>query len=169
MRLLQKGADSVMNIGDRSGREQTRDPALYLELSNEYGWKLYSYLRAKLKDPKDLPAAYEKAMQRFYQSVIGQSGQGNLEARLYEAADSVCETGKPAAQKLKGHTVSDTAENMLTETKGGFGFWLALVLLLLLNTVCLWFIVGLLMDMGFIPVFDLGYSWFHANVAPWFW
>ena len=29
-------------------------------------------------------------------------------------------------------------------------------------------IAGLLMDMGLIPSFDLGYSWFNLHIAPWF-
>lgn len=32
----------------------------------------------------------------------------------------------------------------------------------------LWVIAGLLMDMGLIPSFDLGYSWFNLHIAPWF-
>ena len=32
----------------------------------------------------------------------------------------------------------------------------------------LWVIAGLLMDMGFLPDIDMGYSWFNMNIAPWF-
>ena len=32
----------------------------------------------------------------------------------------------------------------------------------------LWVIAGLLMDMGFLPYIDMGYSWFNVNIAPWF-
>lgn len=32
----------------------------------------------------------------------------------------------------------------------------------------LWVIAGLLMDMGFLPYIDMGYSWFNMNIAPWF-
>ena len=32
----------------------------------------------------------------------------------------------------------------------------------------LWVITGLLMDMGFLPDIDMGYSWFNMNIAPWF-
>ena len=52
---------------------------------------------------------------------------------------------------------SITSEEM--KTSGGFGFWVALILLLLLNGICLWIIGGILMEMGILPEMDLGYHW----------
>lgn len=50
--------------------------------------------------------------------------------------------------------------------KGLFG--LGIGVLSLGIAAVLWVIVGLLMDMQLLPEIDLGYSWFSANIAPWF-
>ena len=55
------------------------------------------------------------------------------------------------------------------KARGGKGlFGLGLVVLSLGIAAVLWVILGLLMDMQLLPEIDLGYSWFSANIAPWF-
>lgn len=52
---------------------------------------------------------------------------------------------------------------------GGNGlFGLGIGVLSLGIIVTVWVILGLLMDMQILPEIDLGYSWFNANIAPWF-
>ena len=49
--------------------------------------------------------------------------------------------------------------------------FLLIMLIVLLSVgilAVLWTITGLMMDMGLIPEYDLGYSWFNINIAPWF-
>ena len=46
------------------------------------------------------------------------------------------------------------------------GFLTFLLVLFLL--VLLWVLVGVLMGLGYLPKFDLGYGWFNTNVFPFF-
>lgn len=48
----------------------------------------------------------------------------------------------------------------------GIGFWQ--VVLALLVIAGLWVVLGALMGEGYLPKYDLGYSWFNANIADWF-
>lgn len=45
---------------------------------------------------------------------------------------------------------------------------LRIALLVIAGVVLLWAIVGLLMPASSLPAFDLGYSWFNANLFPLF-
>lgn len=161
------GSAATMDDKDVKRSGYDRDSAMYLELSDKYGWQLYSYLSEKTQNPKDLPAIYEKAMRSFYKKVCSGNSEKELETVLFETADQIL--------RNTDSVVTDNSSGAISKTKkaekegGGFLFWLAFLLLLLLNVFCLWAIVGLLMNMGFLPVTDLGYSWFHENVAPLFW
>lgn len=45
---------------------------------------------------------------------------------------------------------------------------LVILLLLLAVAVLFWGLVGLLMGLGVLPGYDLGYTWFNANIYPFF-
>ena len=47
-----------------------------------------------------------------------------------------------------------------------FGFLLFLLIICIL--ILGWAIVGILMDIGWIPYLDLGYSWFNETIYPLF-
>lgn len=136
------------------------NPAKYLELSDQYGWKLYSCLSERIEDRKMLSEIYEKGMERFCELAETCDDPDALDKFLAEAADYACEglkkpEGPPNPAKSKARKES------------GFGFWLAFTALLLLNLTCLWVILGLLMDMGILPEIDLGYRWAQNTVMPW--
>ena len=136
------------------------DPAKYLELSGQYGWKLYSCLSERIEDRKVLSETYEKGMERFCELAETCDDPDALEKLLADAADYACEglkkpEGSPNPAKTKPRKGS------------GFGFWLAFTALLLLNLACLWVILGILMDMGILPEIDLGYRWAQNTVMPW--
>ncbi len=59
------------------------------------------------------------------------------------------------------------AEQEIYPRRRGLSAFL-IFLLILLSLLFLWAIVGILMDMGWIPAYDLGYSWFNENVFPLF-
>ena len=50
--------------------------------------------------------------------------------------------------------------------KGLFIFCIILNVILIL--ILLWFLGGLLINLGVLPEFDLGYSWFNAHIYPLF-
>lgn len=52
--------------------------------------------------------------------------------------------------------------------RGGFGYGLGVLILILLCLLLLWAAAGICMNMGFLPRCDLGFSWFNANVFPFF-
>ena len=143
-----------------------RDPKAYLQLSDEYGWLVYSYLQKKIPDTKELSTIYEKVLKDFCADIVTNHRKGTIEELLLEAAEAAC--GQSDSSSSAPVSV-DRSKSRKIEKDGGVDFWVAFVLLLLLNLSCLWIIVGLLMDMGFLPAIDLGYCWFHENVAPWFW
>ena len=48
------------------------------------------------------------------------------------------------------------------------GAIVAFVLLAVLLVVFAWLLAGILMDLSVLPFCDLGYSWFNANIFPFF-
>ena len=133
------------------------DPAKYLELSGQYGWKLYSHLSERIEDRQMLSEIYEKGMERFCELAETCDDPDALDEFLADAADYACE----GLKKPEG------SPNPAKAKRSGFGFWLAFTALLLLNLACLWVILGLLMDMGILPEIDLGYRWAQNTVIPW--
>lgn len=159
-----------MDINELRSRAADRDATAYLELSNEYGWKLYSYLRDRIDDQKGLSSAYEKILRGFYQGITDDNRQGSIETMLYEAADRFCADNgsQPASKKARKQKSTHKQEQSRKEKGSGFGFWLSFLVLLVLNLICLWIIAGLFMDMGLIPFLDLGYDWFNNFISAWF-
>jgi hypothetical protein len=51
-------------------------------------------------------------------------------------------------------------------SKGLFIFCIILNVILIL--ILLWFLGGLLINLGVLPEFDLGYSWFNGHIYPLF-
>ena len=134
-----------MDIKVLQNRIRSGDQRTYLDLSDEYGWTLYSFLSKRLHDPDQRQKVYAQILSGFYRDVPSMSQQGSVDTLLLQYADIYC------------RKISITSEEM--KTSGGFGFWVALILLLLLNGICLWIIGGILMEMGILPETDLGYHW----------
>ena len=40
--------------------------------------------------------------------------------------------------------------------------------MILLSLLFLWIVAGILMDLGILPYYDLGFAWFNANLYPLF-
>ena len=154
-----------MEINELRQRARMRDMNAYLELSNEYGWKLYSYLQKNIKDKNKLSETYDLVLRGFYDGLSENTRQGSIESLLYETADRFCRAQYPNPKIAK----SANANPVKQKPADRVIFWPVFLLLIILNCGCLWVIAGLLMDMGILPVIDLGYSWFHMNVFPWFW
>ena len=71
----------------------------------------------------------------------------------------------PCVEKTETVVCSDipVAAQPEKPAEKGIGIWQ--VVFALLVTVGLWAIIGALMGDGFLPKYDLGYSWFNTNIA----
>lgn len=143
-----------MNSIELLNRIKKRDMDAYLQLTRDYGWKLYSYLRAQCDNKEMVDAVFDKTMKNFYDSLTADDSEDPVEAILYAYADHTCE---------QMHW-EETAPSKISSV----GFVLGILILGVGILAALWVILGLLMDMNLIPELDLGYSWFNANVASWF-
>lgn len=140
-----------MDINVLRERIRANDSRAFLDLSEEYGWILYSFLSKRIHEPDMLQRAYEQVLTDFYRNIRHSKEQGSVEPALMAVAEAYC--GKLPAERQTAHSFP------------GCGFWVALVLLILLNIICLWFIGGILMEIGIIPYFDLGYSWIRTVLS----
>lgn len=75
--------------------------------------------------------------------------------RAYMEADRTFDAEQPA---------KPTAEPEKKRRRGGFFRFLLFLLLLIL----LWALIGVLMDIRLIPLYDLGYRWFNETIYPLF-
>ena len=137
-----------MNTGLLLERIQTGDPKAFTDLSDAYGWDVYSGLASRIRDRDAVNLAYTEIMMSLYTQLREGELQEDIDSFLQRAVKQYCDPfpDVPPAE----------------EKPAGAGFWIALVLLLALNAVCLWLIVGILMEMGILPTFDLGYSWLKS-------
>lgn len=129
-------------------RIRTGDPTAFRDFSDRYGWDVYSSLSQRIRDQEALKAAYTEIMSEVYRNAGAGKLEGDLESALTDAVNRYC----------GGHPDKPVAE----EKPAGAGFWIMLILLLALNGICLWLIGGILMEMGILPAFDLGYSWLKS-------
>lgn len=173
-----------METNELLDRIKDRDTDAYLQLTQAYGWKLYSHLRSQFEDRETADAAFNETLTNFYNSLAGGDGEDAVEALLYAYADQTCRKmngGAQSAQEIPAKppvepvstvtekpTVVEPEEKKAPERSGSFGFTLGVTILVIGILAALWVIIGLMMDMGILPELDLGYSWFNANLAPWF-
>ena len=125
----------------------------FLRISEQYGWKLHSYLRERTSDPRCQQELYTLIIRTY---CAGKQNVRNEEQALMATAQRIC-----TQQKL---TRIPNTSNDKSEKGSTFGFWLALNLLLLLIMLCLWIMAGLLMEMGLLPYLNLGHKW----IVDWF-
>lgn len=151
-----------MDTNELLNRIKQRDPNAYLQLTKAYGWKLYSHLRTQFDDPKMADAAFTETLTNFYNTIAEGNGDDAVEMLLMAYGDMTCQQMKNTQDSQKPASMAQPAKS------GGFGFGLGVGILVLGILAALWVIVGLLMDMSILPNLDLGYSWFNANIAPWF-
>lgn len=147
-----------MDATELLSRIKSRDTDAYLQLTQDYGWKLYAHLSAKLKDPEQTNRAFNDTLAYFYEMLADQPGDDVIETLLYQIGDYICKQPVDAKQD----TVEQTADKKRKKTsrKGGsVAYWIAATVLTILILVALWVIAGLLMDMGYLPKVNLGYDW----------
>ncbi|MGN0628693.1 MAG: hypothetical protein ACI4IW_03585 [Oscillospiraceae bacterium] len=171
-----------MDTIEMLNRLKSKDFKAYCQLTENYGQKLYSHIRERFNDKDKANAAFHETLSDFCSILTNYNGSDAVEYLLLACADNVCDQMEQMQQGA-AETAGESEKTQITrvskrrKTKknagrasgtGRFGFGLCAALLLLGMAAALWVILGLLMDMGFIPQIDLGYEWFNFNVAPWF-
>lgn len=90
-----------------------------------------------------------------------------------EDAESAAPDDLPPLERARAYMRADNAPGAppKREKKSGssrFGHGLSVFLLIIFLLLLLWTLAGVLMGLGFIPKFDLGYDWFNRSVFPLF-
>ena len=143
-------------------RLKDRDMVAYHYLTEQYGWKVYSYLQTRFQHKELVDEALNETFRQFYNTVAGSDDA--IEALLVSFADR-------ASQSMMQDQCAHTPAVQKKKKDGKVGTTLFVVALsgLIVGILCvLWVLIGLLMDLGIMPEVDLGYSWFSTNVFPWF-
>ena len=166
-----------MGYSDLLDRMMQRDTDAFLEMTERYGWSVYSFIRRQHPDKEIADKIYNHTMNRFYHALQNPDCDDPVEALLCAlsqnvsvapgeqiAAGVVCspfgtEDQPPRITMISG----DVQPAEVPRKKPGLFFTLGLILLILAILTVVWCIVGLLMSMDVIPGFDFGYSWFNSH------
>lgn len=155
-------------------RLMQRDVNAFIEMSEKYSWSVYSVIRSKISDKEKVEAVFHETMDSFYNGLHTSGSDDPMEALLQMYARKVCESScaESAGEKREDFPGFRFPEPVPAaqpvKKKGGFFHSLCVGFLVLAIAAVIWVILGQLMDMNLIPWYDLGYTWFHANVLPWF-
>lgn len=176
-------------------RMKEKDEDAIVQFMHDHGEKLYSRLLLRLGDHSLADKAFRDTIISFCKTLTADDSNDPVEALLFSYADRACEEIlKGALDAVIGNTLVDAEalahvsaeaqpeeaastapaavpEAPKQEGKGRSGkvlFGLGIGVLSFGIVAVLWVILGLLMDMQLMPEFDLGYSWFSINIAPWF-
>jgi len=160
-----------MSYSDLLNRMMEKDTDAFLELTDCYGWALYSEIRKKHSDKTVADRIYNETMNRFYHCLQNSSCDDPVEALLCEFAEQI------SAGSVSNNIVSaamDEAPPHIqlhhapkeTVAKNRISFWTILGILLVFAgiSVTIWIIAGFLMVMQAIPFVDLGHSWFYTQI-----
>lgn len=155
-------------------RLMQRDVNAFIELSEKYSWSVYSVIRSRISDKEKVEAVFHETMDSFYSGLHSSGCEDPVEALLQMYAQKVCQTScaESAGEErteFPGFRLPEPAPaSQPRKKKGGFFHALCVSVLVLAIAAVIWVILGQLMDMHLIPWYDLGYTWFRANVFPWF-
>jgi len=162
-----------MSYSDLLDRMKNRDTEAFLEMTDRYGWAVYSAIREKHADHDEADRIYQETMNGFYHSLLNPAAEDPLEALLCTFADQISDKipdSLPPEREKENQPpkirLYDEPQPVSASAGKKHGFWYGLGILLVLVAIAavLWCMAGLLMDMQVIPYCDLGYSWFHTNV-----
>ncbi len=163
-----------MNYCDLLERMMHRDTAAFLEMTDQYGWALYCAIRNKVPNKVDADKIYDETMQRFYRCLQNPDSEDPLEALLcgfaegisgrqgicsdlHVKSDGAVDLQPPPVQCPMNHEMDMVKTR---KRKGRFWFKLCMCLVSVGFLAVIWIGLGLMMEAGLIPYFDLGYSWF---------
>ncbi len=170
-----------MSYCDLLERMMQRDTDAFLEMTERYGWALYSEIRKKTPNKAEADRIYDETMQQFYRSLQNPACEDPMEALLCAFADKLSDKRGVSADFLSASYTEDDLQpppvQVLTanviekpkprKRKGRFWFRMAMFLLLICFAAVIWMGIGLLMVLEYLPFYDLGYSWFFDLVTNW--
>ena len=168
-----------MGYSDLLDRMQDSDTEAFLEMTERYGWAVYSAIREKHSDQAVADRIYDETMNSFYNHLSRSTADDPLEALLCAFAESISPENISADRNLiqqyegppliKLHHQEQPVQ-IPRKASGMKHFWMVLVMLLLLTVLLglIWLTTGVMMAMDYIPFYDFGYSWFDANIFDFF-
>ena len=156
-----------------------------------YGKPIYLRLLERSENREVAKEALKEALIDLYITVKMTSSKDPVEALLYKRAEEIqtdmlrrsCERlfytaanqnaskplmTQPEIKRAEVQTPDIPAQAKAEKRPWSRGRMAAAIALSAGILAALWVIVGLLMDMGFLPYVDMGYNWFNMNIAPWF-
>ena len=185
-----------METNDLFNRIKAKDREAFKQLTEEYGWKVYSRIRETTEDRDQADLIFNKTFSRFYNTIedfdsndpieamlcvyaavvadeMEKSAAEGKEVRLEENEIPVTQDLVPDVEALAQGTDSKKKEKKEKKARkhSGFVSFLYVIGILLLIAgiaAAVWVMAGLLMDLNILPDMDWGYSWFNANIADWF-
>lgn len=165
-----------MYYSDLLDRMKKNDTEAFLEMTDQYGWAVYSAIREKYMDQDVADKVYNETMNAFYRILADSDAEDPLEALLFGFANQISpdnllygqtllmdENGIPEIQLRQRESTSTYTKTSVRKGKDNWHYYM--VLLLIVFAASLWIIVGFLMKMEWIPFCDLGYFWFDFNVV----
>lgn len=170
-----------MNYGDLLERMMQRDTDAFLELTDRYGWMLYSEIRRKVPNKAEADRIYDETMRQFYGSLQNSACEDPIEAMLCAFADKIAEKQGVACDPFAPRLAEDSMqppvvqvpvlevkqEKKAPKRKGRFWLRLGLFLVLIGFAAVIWIGVALMMEAGMLPYYDLGYTWFARLADAW--
>lgn len=174
-------------------RIRSRDKDSFQVLTENYGWKLYSYIRKKEDNREAADQLFSDTLARFHNNVDQYGCEDPIEAMLCLYADELmekeparqaapqemyCTPHVPVSAPPQPMTAPQAAPVQKPKPKkkhsagaffANFFYVLCILFLVIGILAALWFLTGILVDMNVLPShWDLGYSWFNENIANWF-
>lgn len=171
-----------MSYSDLLERMMHRDTDAFLEMTDRYGWALYSTIRSVYPDKTEADTIYHETMHQFYQSLQNPTCEDPLEALLCALADHVAyrkgfdmalsdtdplDPSEPPPE-VKIRKLVEMQAAVPQRNKNWFAVIFVGTLLAAALLMSIWIIIGFLMHQGVLPFIDLGYSVFCAFVEECF-
>ena len=165
-----------MENNDLFQRIQANDQEAFRQLTDEYGWKVYSRIRKRTEDREKADLIFKRAFADFFESMKDSDTEDVIEAMLCVyaamAADDIekaeADSKQDGASQPTGLPTSEAPKKKKRSFFSNLLYTLNVLLLLAGIVIALWAMAGLLMNLNILPELDLGYSWFNANIANWF-
>ena len=162
-----------MSYSDLLLRMKMHDADAFLDMTNSYGWSLYSYIRKKYPDKRQADKVYQETMQRFWFCLQSDEFEDPMEALLCAFSDQISvdvereaavhetqttnlEENPPAVRIASSIQKKNDAPKQHSNLLGSI---LLSFMMLLIFIFCVWIILGFLMEYGVISYMDLGYTW----------
>lgn len=164
-----------MSYCDLLERMMQKDTDAFLEMTNRYGWGLYSAIRKKYPNKADVDRIYDETMQYLFRCMQNPACEDPMEAILCAVADMIAEKNTlPADLSVRIGEDEDRHPNAPKDPRGTTGkrkgrFWfrLGMIFVVFGFAAVIWIGMGLLMEAGILPYYDLGFSWFAALAGRW--